>query len=268
MENPENENVKTKRDLALDRLKGKYPDREFADDEAVFGQINDDFTDYDERLKGYEEREKAITDMFNADPNSAAFFSNWKNGGNPAVELVRMLGKENLMAALEDPAKLDEIAEADKEFLARVAKSKELQEQYDKNLAESLATMDALQEERGLTDEQANNALMLLKGIMADGIIGKISRDAMEMAIKALNYDEAVATAEHEGEVRGKNTKVQETLRKQKAGDGTAALAGQNKQAAQKPPRPSLGALENYGEGNKNIWERGGENRKRRSIYD
>ena len=36
----DNKEVKSKRDLFSDRLKGKYPDKQFDDDEALFGQIN------------------------------------------------------------------------------------------------------------------------------------------------------------------------------------------------------------------------------------
>jgi hypothetical protein len=45
-------------------LKAKYPDREFADDEALFGQINDDYDGYDKELSGYKEREKALSGYF------------------------------------------------------------------------------------------------------------------------------------------------------------------------------------------------------------
>lgn len=44
---PNNEVVKSKRDLAMERIKAKYPDKSFDDDEAFFGQINDDYDDYD-----------------------------------------------------------------------------------------------------------------------------------------------------------------------------------------------------------------------------
>lgn len=267
MENAGNEVVKTKRDLALERLKGKYPDREFADDEAVFGQINDDFNDYDERLKGYEEREKTISDMFTSDPRSASFLANWRNGSDPVVELVRQFGTD-IKDALDDPERQEAIAAANKEFVERVAKEKELDEAYQKNLDETLQQLAAMQEERGLSDEQIDNAMSFLIGIMRDAIVGKFSTEAIDMALKAINHDADVATAEHEGEVRGKNTRVAAALRKQQAGDGVAPLAGQNNQRGRQMPRPSLGALDRFGEGNQTIWERGGENRKKRSTFD
>ena len=56
---PNNTEVKSNRERYTERLKAKYPDREFADDEALFGQINDDYDGYDKELSGYKEREKS-----------------------------------------------------------------------------------------------------------------------------------------------------------------------------------------------------------------
>lgn len=235
-----NEQVKNRRQLLAERLQGRYPDKDFSDDEVFMGQISDDYDDYDARLKGYQENEKKITDMFNADPRSANFLSSWANGGDPWVEMIRQFGKDAILDAINDPARLDAIAEADKDYIERLAQSRELQEQYDKNLAESLALADAIQAERGLTDEQTNEMLLLLKGIMADGVVGKISRESMEMALKALNFDKAVADAAHEGEVLGRNTKVEATLRKPNQGDGVPAMDGKNSVAPQRNKRYSI----------------------------
>lgn len=54
----DNKEVKSKRDLFSDRMKGKYPDKQFDDDEALFGQINDDYDDYDKRLGEYQGERK------------------------------------------------------------------------------------------------------------------------------------------------------------------------------------------------------------------
>ena len=45
--------TKSRRDQLGERLKKRYPDREFADDEALFGQVNDDYDDYDNQIGQY-----------------------------------------------------------------------------------------------------------------------------------------------------------------------------------------------------------------------
>ena len=56
----ENENQKTKRELFAERLKSRYPDREFADDEAMYGQAGEDYDAYENELSGYRERESKL----------------------------------------------------------------------------------------------------------------------------------------------------------------------------------------------------------------
>lgn len=255
-----NEEVKTKRDMMIERLKGRYPDKEFNDDEAIYGQLSDDYDDLDKELSGYKEREQKLTDMFSADPKSAHFMMNWKNGADPVVELIRQFGTA-IKDALDDPERLEAIAEANKEYLERVAQEKELEEEYQDNLAESLKMLEAYQQEHGMSDEDVDKAMELLVVIVKDGIKGKFSPESVDMAVKAIDYDMDVEDARAEGEIAGKNAKIDEKLRSRKKGDGVSALNGKSGSSGAPVNRPSLGALDNYADGNMDIWERGGEKR-------
>jgi hypothetical protein len=51
------------------------------------------------------------------------------------------------------------------------------------------------------------------------------------MAMKALNYERDMGIAGEEGEIRGRNRKVDEQLRHREKGDGTPQLNGRNGQA-------------------------------------
>lgn len=257
---PDNETVKSKRDLTLERLRGKHPEAQFNDDEQLFGRIYDDYDDYDARLAGYEEREGKFSDMFTSDPRSARLMMDWKEGVDPAINLIRLYG-EDIKDAIDDPEKQDAIAEANKEYMERVAKEKEYEETYSTNLATSLAELEKAQQGQGLSDEQVDQAMEWLITIAKDAMLGKFTPETIAMAIKAQNYDNDVAQASAEGEVRGKNTKVTEHLRKPQRGDGTAQLDGKNGGGRRKPDMPDLGAIERYGDGTANIFERGGEKR-------
>lgn len=241
MEQTNNGQVMSKRDSFKERMKGKYPDKDFEDDEVFFGQINDDYDNYDNELSGYKEREGKFADMFSSDPRSANFLMNWKNGGDPVVELVRQFGTD-IKDAIDDPERLEEISTANKEFVESVAKEKELKETYDKNLEASLKVLEEVQQKNGLSDEQVDAAMEWLVGIVKDGVMGKFSAESIDMAMKAINHDSDVETAAHEAEVRGKNTRIEEKLRKEQQGDGLPQFAGKN------------GA--------------GGAPRKRKSIFD
>ena len=83
--------VKSNRERYTDRLKAKYPDKEFADDEALFAQINDEYDGLDKELSGYKEREKALSDLFASNPRSAAFLTDWRKGEDPIISISRTL---------------------------------------------------------------------------------------------------------------------------------------------------------------------------------
>lgn len=256
----ETETVKSKRDLTLERMRGKYPDEQFDDDEQLFGRINDDYDQYDSELAGYKEREGKFSDMFLSDPRSARLMMGWKDGDDPAVALIRLYG-DDIKEAIDDPEKQEAIAAANKEYMERVAKEKQYEDEYSANLEQSLTLLEKAQKEKGLSDEQIDDAMAWFIGVAKDAMIGKFSPETIEMIIKAQNYDNDVAQAGEEGEVRGKNTKVTETLRKPTRGDGTAQLDGKNGGGRRKPPMPDMGAIDRYADGNMNIFERGGEKR-------
>ena len=211
----------------MERIRGKYPDREFGDDEALFGQINDDYDDYDGRLKRYEEDEAALGDLFSADPRSASFLAAWKKGKHPAVALVEMFG-DDFIEELKDPEKQEELAKASKDYAERVAKEKEYDELYQKNIEETREIIESMKEEEGLTDEDINRAMSFLATIMKDGILGKFSKESVHLALKALDYDADVEQAGAEGELKGRNAKIEEKLRRRKGGDTLPQLGGQN----------------------------------------
>lgn len=255
METIANQPIKTNRELAMERMSARHPDKDFSEDEALYGQYVEELAQSDDEIAKYKEREQAFADMFTADPRAAQFMQNWRNGEDPAVGLVRQFGME-IKDAIDDPDMQEAMAEANKEFVERVAKEKEYEEMYKANLAQSLSDLDAIQNEMGLSDEDAENALMFLHTISAEGVMGKFTPANIKMALKAMNHDADVAQAAHEGEVKGRNAKIDEKLRLKQKGDGAANLDGKNGGAGVKKNMPNLGALDRFGDG-ESIWERG-----------
>ncbi len=258
---PDSKPIQTNRDKYAERIKTKYPDKEYADDEALWGQVNDDYDGYDKEISEYRDREKSLSDLFTSDPRSAAFLTNWRKGGNPAVELVRMYG-DDFVEELQDPDKQEELAQASKDFAERVAKEKEFDKLYQDNIKETLSTLEKIQSEEGKTDEDIDNAMEFLVNIVKDGIMGKFSKESIHMAFNAINHDSDVEIASQEGEVKGRNEKIEEKLRKRKKNDGTASLDGKNGGNSIPREMPDLGVLDRY-DNNADIWERGGEKRRR-----
>ena len=109
MEEPVKEQVKGNRDLYLESLKSRYPDKSFETDDDIFGQAIEDNENNERELKGFREREKGLSDMFAKDPRVARYFSGIRKGESPDIMLVRLYGKD-IVDAANDPAKMEEIA--------------------------------------------------------------------------------------------------------------------------------------------------------------
>ena len=223
----ENDGVMSRRDQHLERLRNKYPDKKFEDDEEIYGQISDDYDQFEQDIDSYKGREKAMSDMFAADPRSAQFLADMHKGNDPVLGLVKNFGLE-IKDVLDNPDMQDKIAEANKEYVERVAKSKQLDEEYEKNMDATLETLRQFQAERGMDDEQLDAVAEAMLNVVRDGVMGKFTRETLEMFVNALNHDNDVASAGEEGRVAGRNEKIVETLRKQNKGDGTSPLNGKN----------------------------------------
>lgn len=257
----ENKEIKSGRSRIEERLKAKNPEKDYADDEALFGQINDDYDDYDSELSGYHDRDQTLTEMFENNPSSASFFTEWRNGGDPIVLMIQKYG-DDFKSALEDPERVDAIAQANKDYAALVAENEKYEAEFAKNIDATNATIEEVQSQDGLSDDQVDAAMGLLMTIMKDCLVGKISAESIRMAVKALNYDTDVEEAEAVGEVRGRNAKIVEKLRQSNQGDGTANIGGKSSTTPRNSQLPDYGAIERYN-GSSNIWERGGEKRRK-----
>ena len=231
---------KSRREQFGERLKKKYPDREYADDEALFGQIDDDYADYDNQLNQYKERESRLTDLFSKDPRSAQFITDMAKGNDPWIAVLERLGIDGVTDLLNDPSKQAEYAEANKKYVERLAKSKELDEEFNKNMPETLSMLEQVQQERGLGDETIDAAWELIERIGNEALVGKISRETLDMALNAVTHDADVNNARTEGTVAGRNAKIDETLRKPQQGDGTPNLAGSNNAPTRKSANRSM----------------------------
>lgn len=230
----------SKREKFGERLKKKYPDREYADDEALFGQIDDDYADYDNQLNEYKEREGRMADLFAKDPKNAQFITDMAKGNDPWIAVLERLGIDGVTDLLNDPKKQAEYAEANKKYVERLAKEKSLEEEYEKNFAESMDLLEKIQKERQLGDETVDAAMDLVMKIANEAIVGKFTEETVNMALNAVNHDADVQNARTEGTVAGRNAKIDEQLRKPKAGDGQPNLAGSNNAPTRKSSGRSM----------------------------
>lgn len=216
-----------------ERVRKRHPDTEWEDEDAMYGQFGADYDEDQAALEGYRQNEKDFADMFANDPRSAEFFADMHNGRDPLLGLVARYGEE-IRDILDDPERQAELAEAQREYVERVTRNRQLEQEYKENLAESMRQLDAVQEQLGLSDDEVDQAMSLLVALANDAVVGKFSPETIEMAAKALRHDQDVASARQEGEIAGRNAKIDEELKRPEQGDGMPRLSGTSEPPAQK----------------------------------
>lgn len=226
------EQPKSKREQILERLKKKYPETDFEDEDSVFGKINEDYAEHENQLNQYKEREGRITDLFSKDPRSAQFIVDMAKGNDPWIAIIERLGIDGITDIMNDPTKQEEYAKANEAYVQRLAKEKTLEEEYQKNFAESMDLLERIQQERKLGDDTIDAAMELVIRIANEAIVGKFTEETIGMALNAITHDADVENANSEGVITGRNAKIEEKLRKPKAGDGIPHLAGSNNNPA------------------------------------
>ena len=227
-EEQERNTQKSRRDQFNERLKAKYPDREFADDEALFGQIDDDYADYDNQLSQYRDREERLSRLMADNPRAAQFISDLGRGDDPWLAMLKRIGADGVTDLMNNPEKQEAYAQANQEYVDRLAEEKRLEEEYNANFAESMSTLERLQQERGLSDETIDAAYDLIQQIASDALVGKFSAETVDMALKAMSHDADVDNAHSEGVIAGRNANIEEKLRRPQQGDGMPASGGAN----------------------------------------
>lgn len=146
--------------------------------------------------------------MFSTDPRSAKFLSNWGKGGDPAIALIQEFGND-IEEILHDPERQQEVADANKAFAERVAKNKEYEEEYKVNLDQSMQNIEDLKA-KGFTEAEIDDIMQATISIVSDGLRGIFSPETLMMVGKAISHDRDVTNASEEGEIRGRNAKIEE----------------------------------------------------------
>lgn len=241
-EAPEAEAPKGRRELFVGRMREKYPDRNFDDEEELFGAIGDDYDALESENEEYRTNNGKLVDLFRKNEQGASFLTDWVNGKDPVVGLIENYG-DLFIEALNDPEKVNEIAAANQRYADKVAQNREIEEARKVNLVESLKGLAEFQEEEGLSDEEIDEVMTRYMEIADNLLEGRFTKEDVKMVKNALNYDSAVADAAKDGEKRGRNSKIKEQWKKPK-GDGLPNLGG-GSDAKESGPASSIFELAN-----------------------
>jgi hypothetical protein len=255
----DNKPVASRKQKVLDRLKGKRPDLDFNDEEALYGAIDDDYAESDEYRKRQDESNKRVTDWLDKDERNASMITGLMNGEDLLSVLIEEYGPDDLIDALNDPANLERIAEKKKAWQEKVDRNKKMDAEAEANLDESIDNLNAVLEEMGMSEDDGNEAFKLWCQVFQDGCVDKITPETWRIFLKGISYDTDVDDAATQGEVRGRNAKIKDLKGKTALQNDNMppALAGQGGTPdSQEEGTSNLGAFSNVGQ--PDVYQRGG----------
>lgn len=240
----ENQVVKSKKDELHDYLRGIQPDLNTDDEEGVYSTIKGVIDENDSYKSKREQTDKNISDRFKQDPRFAQFFlGSIQPDANPVSELLKVYG-EDIRSYLDDPDNAEDLGKAQKDYLDKIAKGKELEDTYTKNLDASLARLDEYQASKGLKDEQVDEVINSLFADAENIIMGVFTPGLIDSKLKVMSYDQDMAVAKEEGMIEGANKKIDDHKKTTKVNDALPPLLTSKRAGVRPKGSDIVGAME------------------------
>jgi hypothetical protein len=211
------------------RIKKRYPDRSFENDDEWENAFNETLDEYETTIEKGKISEKAITDYISQYPEFEDILVDMiVNKLPPAAALSRNIDLDEFIPQEGDDG-YDDYIKAGNERLEKNKKISAEKEEMDRNEAESDKVIDAFVAEHNLNDEQLRELLDYGFTDFKNLLMRKITAEMLENWNKALNHDNDVSAAEEAGLTNGRNEQIEKSIKKEemkKRGDGLPAGVG------------------------------------------
>ena len=238
------ENEKSSRENLLSRARERFPDRTFADLDATEPQegtadldeaIDEMLTEYATNQSTYDEKNSRLTELLISDPSAAEFIQKWIETGDPRSALVETFGDELGMSE-EGQSNFKSELEGWRE---RKASNDALEAESESNWQNSLSALEEWGNGKGLSLEQKRDVMLRLLSITFNGMENKYAAEDFDLAYNAINHDTDVANARQEGEVAGRNAKIEANRRDRNASEAMppAPIGGQGGRTRERRPQ-------------------------------
>ena len=241
MENIENQANTDYRGQLTERMKAKYPDMNFGGEDGLEGTnsleqaIMQALDESDAQVSEISGKLNKLSELFNTSPRAAIFMNTLASTQNPAEAIYRAYGKEAHDAFVSGDAS-DFIANIEAEDAKAKAEEEQYMEEKKANLAKSIEDLGAFGTEKGLDEQQQVDLFMQVYQWLQDAYDGKYPRELFEIVLNGQNYANDVETARQQGEVNGRNARINEMTKRRNTMDNLPPnLYGQGARSAEKP---------------------------------
>ena len=221
---------------ARDRYRGRYsaahPDLNLDDEEAFYSQANQNL----DELEGFRESNRQLSEAFDKSPLLAGLILAAKEGENPFTYLAEQIGPDmDIRELANDPEFGKKMGEALAKYQENLATGAKAEKDMGDNFQKSMAALKELQQERGMSDEDAQALIRKMfggtdeegnvtdYGIFGNASMGIVPKEVWEAVLKAQNYDSDIASATEKARATALNEKIQNG-KKDFAGAGVPSL--------------------------------------------
>lgn len=203
----ENRNLRKSRDLLVERILHRYPARRVDSDDDLFDALEEYDSYRNERYERLADDQSKLCKLFMSNPKMGVFISDVIGGEDALIACVRYFGKDMLDCA-EDEGRMEEVRKANDEYLSRMARFGELENQMRENLKNSTRCMERFKSEKGMSDEEFESFLDRVYHLCNHVFMGELNDEVLGLLFKGLYYDRDLSCAEREAEVRGRNERI------------------------------------------------------------
>ncbi len=235
----ENTDKQSYKDRLRSRYASRYPGDDLNDDERLGTRIADELDEFDRRMKEYEDKNARMVALFTKDPRSAEFLNAWAAGGDPLVFLLDTFGDE-FKDALDSDEGRKAFIESHNKWLERQAEDRAARESSENNFRKSLEDLETFRVEHNLSEQDAADVFKRVHQVGANVIDGIYTPEDYLMALRAMRYEQDMNRARAEGEIAGRNTKINERLRREtELTDLPPEVEGSGAPVGRRPPKAS-----------------------------
>lgn len=211
-----------------ERVSKLYPDAPMETDEDIDNLYNRYADDKENELQGINDNLQIIEDMMSADEDLRAVLTDMIVNKTPfRAAIAKYLAPEDL-TPLPTDEDYDAVRTAYNERLEKGKAQASRMEEINRNEEQTYNDFEAFVAEKNLDEQKANELNDTIGEVFENLLMKKITPEMLEMFYKAMDYDNAVANADREGEIRGRNAAIEakRVAAENKKGDGIPNLVG------------------------------------------
>ena len=169
--------------------------------------VKEKLTENEESLSGYKEADGKIIEVLDEYPELYAVVQDLIDGKPIEVALAANIDLEDI-TPLPDEEMYKQYEDAKNTRKERKTKIETMRKEFDTNLEASREVIKEYFEEKGLTDENAEDYASFIDNHIAEYNRGIVTKEFLDLFYKARNYAKDVIEAEEQGAIKGKNAKV------------------------------------------------------------